>query len=251
MFLCGLFLMDEGVDPEQEGSYYLFRGDEAFRLFWFTLFLLPILVHFSDLKWVFVFLLSPAFACMFFELGSEKFRGPRVWLSRWYLSTLAIPLLLSGVLFSWWISELLGWVLIGCWAIMSFQKSKLFSSEFLFYKSVKDSNPNPDHFRIHALPFLYLRDGQISQAEDEYLRVLEVDPDNEHANFFVAQMRGNLAWHEKGLFMMGFTCVWCEYQDNICIQDGVRLTRAQHDMFFLRVCPTCLKSSPIGFVHGV
>ena len=225
-----------GLDPEQDGSRWrLTRFDAA------TLILLP----FVCIGWwrlygswtVVLFFLSPVLPAMSLEMGNEKERGPRVWLSRWYLGML--PLVSFYARFpTWW--QLLTLFL---WLAMSWGVSGFYRSAEANYKQWLAENPNPDHYRLTALAFEYLRQGKQSQAEDEYQRALDYDPSNARASIMTAQFALNRTYHERGYIGLGFTCQHCHYRDMAFFTDGDQLSREQYRMYIDRVCSLCGKHS--------
>lgn len=225
------------LDPEQEGTDYQWSTPWYIRQGYMVVFVF--LAFYGGWPGILFWFLCPAFACMFFELGypdqkgAYTGRGPRVWLSRWYLSTLAVALI---VLPLW---PLIRWGIVCMWAITSFYKSHFYRSELAYYVQHKRENPNRDHYRIANLPWQYLRNGQELKAAEEYAEVLKIDPDNWRALTVVKVLQSNIDWHDKGVSGLGFTCPDCNYNLNRMIQDGDQLTGKEHDTFFLRICPVC------------
>ncbi len=184
-----------GLDPEQGGNH---RVHELKDRILYVL-LVALLLIFGLNPWGFVFwLLSPVVVCFFLELGHEEYRGPRVWLSRWYLSILGVVLMLSR-LPGW-----LRWAYVATWVLMSFWSSGFYATERIYYERQKAENRNPDPYRLPNLAFQYLRACQQSIAEDEYSRVLDFDPKNPKAQTMLALLEANREWGRKGFVGMGF-----------------------------------------------
>lgn len=231
------------LDPEQEGSGndYTWNENIVRRVLLYVVFVC--LAFLGGWKGIVLWFLCPAFACMFFELGypdqkgAYSGRGPRVWLSRWYLSTLAVALIVLP--FPAWFR----WLIVLYWALTSYFKSYFYRSELAYYSQHKHENPNRDHYRIANLPWQYLRNGQELRAAEEYAEVLKLDPDNWRALTVVEVMKSNIAWHDKGITGLGFTCDRCGWNAQRMIQDGSQLTGVEHDAFFLKMCPVCGRRS--------
>ena len=229
------------LDPEQEGNVYVWKYSELWNVFYMIPFV--ILFFLGGWKGIVLWFLCPAFACMFFELGypdqqgAYSGRGPRVWLSRWYLSTLAVALIVLP--FPAWFR----WMIVLYWALTSYRTSYFYRSELAYYSQHKLENPNRDHYRIANLPWQYLRNGQELRAAEEYAEVLKLDPDNWRANMVVKIMQSNLDWHAKGIVGLGFTCAKCGWNKQRMVLDGSQLTGVEHDAFFLKMCPVCGRRS--------
>ena len=240
-----LLFVFPSLDREQHGpqSAYVWTWRDFAAVIGFLM--LPVFVVVSGFTGFVVAILTPAVGCMFLELvpgagAGTRYRGPRIWLPRWYLTTVGIVLLWSGF------SVYLRWFLIVLWAISSWHLSKFYSSDLLFYAQVKRENPNRDHYRIAALPMIYLWGGQELQAEQEFMEVLKIDPGNERANLIVSLMQQNIRMHMAGSYMMGFSCIHCGHRDGMVVRDGVRFSQAEHNMYFFRDCIKCGRKSATG-----
>lgn len=180
---------------------------------------------------------------MFAELGSSAVRGPRVWLSRWYVGVLGVV----GV--AVWMPAWVRWLAVILWAGSTLYISRFYSSELLFYKQWISENPNPDHYRIANYGFCLLNAGRHIQAEDEFKRVLFEDPDNWRAKAFLQMFESNRAWTAKGWIPVGMICRFCDAKEGRMLRDGDTLSKREHDMYFLRICSQCGRQNAWGVLE--
>ena len=237
-----------GLDPDQEGDVYQFSARQTIQLLAGVL-LIPWLTYCSGFWPVLVWLCSPWLISATCELGEEKhptgriYRSPKIWLPRWYAGVLGIVLLFAGM------PAGIRWAIAGYWMMQTFAVARCYSSPLLFYQTVKNENPNRNHFRLAGLPYLMLEAGKHYQAEMEFQEVLKVDPLNWKAQFILAMFQKNREWTAAGIGFLSFRCSSCELESARLLKHGDRLSFPEHQMYFLRVCARCGAFS--GVLSGV
>lgn len=234
-----------GVDPEQEGRvyYWSWRDSMVPAFVWMSL-AFGCLSYVGGWRGAAVWFLSPAAACMFFELSPDaKYRAPRVWLSRWYVSALGVVLVWAC--YPAWAR----WGAVILWAVWSRRVSRLYVSPLAFNQQKLAENPNPDLYRAADVGVHYLENCQQWQAIEIFQDVLSRDPEHWKAKTYLQIMESSRDWIASGLVQLRFVCRRCGVDSVRFFKDGERFTAEDHVMFFLKRCPKCRmegKSGTIG-----
>lgn len=235
--------INPGLDPEQGGSSYVWGWKDR-AVLWSLAILCASSAGGPNAWGILLWVLSPVVVCFFLELGNEMYRGPRVWLPRWYLSIAGVVMILLNA------PDALRWILVMLWALQSFEIAGAFQTERGYYERHKAENPNPDPYRMANLPFQYLREGHQSIAEDEFRRVLEHDPTNPRAKAFLGLLEANRNWIRAGNVGVAFSCMYCQAQHSRMLKDGDTLEPAEYNALFLRICPRCGKRSEFSIMES-
>jgi len=229
VFIQSVFGVFPGLDPEQEGKSRFLTQADCYTSW--LLFAWMALTWWSGLWGLLFWLISPMLPFFIFDL-----KGPRVWLSRWYVPVLGVVLMVSGA------PAFVRWGMLAWWSAQTIYYSRFYRSDLLFYEQVKRENPNRDHYRIDNLAYCLLEAGRHSEAEDEFQAVLKADPDNVKASFFVNSFAVVRRYTAEGKIGVSFRCTFCNAQAFGLLEDGERITWQDHLMFWFQVCPQCGKS---------